>query len=80
MVFKVGDKVVLTNVPNWYGGQLKQNEECVITAIECSSAHLDYIIWVRNIKGTSAAIYTSWVSKIIPKHQQLLFEFMELNL
>ena len=76
MKSRVGDKVVLKNVPSWYGGSLKQNEKCVITSIGTDSFSSDPIIWVRNTGGIEAAVYLSWVSVRL-KNQQLLFEFME---
>jgi len=73
MNFKVGDKVVLTNIAKWYGGELKSNDKCVVTAI--GTASHDIVIWVCNTKGIKAAIYSSWAS-ISRKNQQLLFDFM----
>ena len=77
-MFKVDDKVVLTNVAKWYGGALQKNEECVVTRLGVDSLYVrDPVIWVTNTKGVEAAIYTSWASKSKPKNQQLLFSFME---
>ena len=76
--FKVNDKVVLTNIASWYGGALKENEECVVTDSGTDSKYIsDPVIWVINTKGIKAAIYQSWASKSKPKNQQLLFDFME---
>ena len=77
-MFKIGDKVVLTNIANWYSGALKQNEKCVVTDEGVDSRYVsDPVIWVENTKGIKAAIYQSWASKSITKNQQLLFDFME---
>lgn len=77
MGFKVGDKVILTNIANWYGGELEQNEECVVTSIGFSfGVSSDPVIWVRNTKGTERAVYSSWASINKLKNQQLLFDFM----
>ena len=78
MKYKVGDKVVLTNVATWYGGVLQRNEKCVVVSCGVDSEFVsDPVIWVTNTKGIKAPIYQSWASKIISKNQQLLFSFME---
>ena len=77
MQFKVGDKVVLTNIAKWYDGDLKRDEECVITSIGWPYSSFDPIIRVRSTGGIAGAIYSSWVSKPKLKNQQLLFDFMD---
>jgi len=72
MKFKVGDKVMLKGLPQWYGGMMKINEECVITNVSTGSD----MIWVCNANGDKTPVYKSWASMII-KNQQLLFNFME---
>ena len=70
--FKVGDKVVISNLPKWYGGMIKLNDKCVVTKISRS----EDMMWIRNADDRYAPIYKSWA--IIPKlkNQQLLFAFM----
>lgn len=78
MKFKVGDKVVLTNIANWYGGVLKLNERCVVINKGINPEYIcDPVIWVENTKGIKAAIYQSWASAVKRKNEQLLFSFME---
>ena len=72
MNFKVGDRVVMSNIPSWYGGVIKLNEKCIITKMGCSSA----IIWVRNADDKLAPVYKDWAAPIL-KNQQLLFSFMD---
>ena len=72
MKFKTGDKIVLTNIPRWYGGLMKQGEVCTIIAMGYNSD----VIHVRNADGKKASIYKEWASLLKSKNQQLLFEFM----
>lgn len=35
MKFKIGDKVVMNNLPNWYQG-VQLNDKCTVVSMGCS--------------------------------------------
>ena len=69
MNFKIGDKVKVA----WPEGHEEGQTYCTVTQMGFSHA----IMFVRKANGDCMAIYKRWASKIKPKNQQLLFDFMD---